>query len=172
MNAWEAAALLAVLSIFAPVSAVLVLPKGVNRTTYCESCLATVQELKSGLSLPSPELSKSTVEKELRKVCQAQIFKESKLLSAKACKHLVDINKGPFVEVILTENKDKLEAFLCYEHSKACTGLKREDFRDKTEGFHDTMVEEILKREGQKVRRVKPVHHGNSNNMAFRKEEL
>lgn len=139
---------------------------------YCESCLATVGELKNALSLHSPELSKSTVEKELRKVCQAQIFKDAKLLSANACKHVIDTNKGSFVEAILTENKDKLEAILCYEHSKACTGLKREDFRDNTEGFHDTMVDEILKREGQKVRRVQPVHHASNNNNAFRKEEL
>ncbi|KAG8433048.1 hypothetical protein GDO86_017356 [Hymenochirus boettgeri] len=150
------------------------LPPGVDRRTYCETCLATVQELKKTQSITPGVTGWTKIKAHSRKVCTALTFEKQSFSldkAAIACNHLLEVYGEKFEEAFLTEQKkDLLEATLCYMLSKACTGVKRNSF--KAQNFDDEALETFLQKHGASVRRSKPVGTESILNSISRKEEL
>ncbi|OCT64178.1 hypothetical protein XELAEV_18045279mg [Xenopus laevis] len=135
------------------------LPPGVDHRMYCESCLATVQELKKSLSPPTGETSGTKIKAQATKVCNALTLKKESFSSDKAriaCNHLLGKKKTPYT--------------IYYIHTKACTGVKRERF--KSRHFDDGAVEEFLQKHVSIVRRTKAVVPEGRPVSQARREEL
>ncbi|OCT61557.1 uncharacterized protein XB5721655.S [Xenopus laevis] len=167
-------ALLAVLwSFICSAWAEVELPPGVDRRMYCESCLATVRELKKSLNTPTGETSGTKIKAQATKVCNALTFEKENFSSDKAqiaCNHLLDTYGENFEDALLTEKEDTMEATICYIYTKACTGVKRETF--KAQHFDDGAVEDLLQKHANRVRRSKPVVPEGIPGSQDRKEEL
>ncbi|KAG8544932.1 hypothetical protein GDO81_021610 [Engystomops pustulosus] len=139
---------------------------------YCETCIATVQELRKAVREHSGALRQAKIKAEMRKVCESLTTHDEKSLVGMraACKHMLDVYGDKFEEVFLMEKEDTLEAHLCYLYTKVCTGVKRKTFQDQKQNFDDKIIEEFVKKHGDRVRRSKPT--ANSESLQITKEEL
>ncbi|KAE8579495.1 hypothetical protein XENTR_v10024069 [Xenopus tropicalis] len=140
---------------------------------YCESCLATVRELKKSLSTPTSENSGTKIKSQATKVCNALTFEKESISTDKAgvaCNHLLDTYGDKFEDAFLKEKEDALEGTICHIYTKACTGIKRETF--KAQQFDDGEVEAFLQKHASSVRRTKPVVPEGMPSSQGRKEEL
>ncbi|XP_066544972.1 uncharacterized protein LOC136712345 [Amia ocellicauda] len=159
------------ISIMCALESAAELPPGVDRNTYCESCLAAVKELKGFLREPSTQPSEARVRTRLASVCKADTFNGYNLPTdnmVAACRHLLDTHDKEFLELLLSRRTGELDVLLCYELSLACVGVRRrqQENREKAE-FTD--MDSFLQGQKEKVRFVNPVH---SNSTVSAREEL
>ncbi|KAK6475957.1 hypothetical protein HHUSO_G23955 [Huso huso] len=157
MNLGEAVIIIAVMGSFQCSSK---LPPGVDHNTYCECCLATVLELKKGLQVPSeePRMVKTLIEN----TCRTAHFQSTSVpadIMKRVCEHLIEVHGEALNEVLQSRSKDDFEILLCYEHSLACTGVKRNNPQNNGKPpFKDQDIKILLEKNHKKVRFVNPVH--------------
>ncbi|XP_077130997.1 uncharacterized protein LOC143785764 [Ranitomeya variabilis] len=148
------------------------LPPHVERRIYCETCLATVQELKKAVKVHAAELSRTKIRGEMIDVCKSLKFEEKYLAEARTgCMHLLDVYEDKFEETFLKEKEDAFEANLCYLHTRACIGVKRNSFQEQNQKYEDGIIE-FIKNHGDQVRHAKPMAADGSENLKYTKDEF
>ncbi|XP_077305188.1 uncharacterized protein LOC143924659 isoform X2 [Lithobates pipiens] len=134
---------------------------------YCETCLATVQGLKKILNESTSVPSRTSIIKEVKKVCSTLEEK-----ATVACKHLLKSHEDKFVKILLAEKEKTSEADLCYIHTMACAGMKKKHLEVEDHKFEDDL-EKFLQKHSDRVRRAKPtVMKPRDENLYHKKEEL
>lgn len=150
-------------SIICSFGASVQLPRGVDRYAYCESCLATTQEMETierKLSLGSrAQLVEKLVDDVL---CESASFQRRAHLPADqlrtACKHLLDVYGEEFRDALLRRREsERLDILLCYESSLACVGVKRHADQNKN-SFTDSDIEALMQHNSVDLRVARPVH--------------
>ncbi|KAJ8346073.1 hypothetical protein SKAU_G00302660 [Synaphobranchus kaupii] len=149
-------------SIICSLDASTQLPRGVDRYAYCESCLATTQEMETierKLSLGSrPQLVERMIDDVL---CESASFQTHSHLPVDqlraACKHLLDVHGEEFRDALLRRESERLDILLCYESSLACVGVKRHTDQNKN-SFTDNDMEALLQQNSANLRTARPVH--------------
>ncbi|KAM4023909.1 uncharacterized protein ACNLHF_024868 [Anomaloglossus baeobatrachus] len=148
-------------------------PSSDERRIYCETCLATVQELKKAVKVHAGEVSRTKIKAEMSKVCKSLTFEEKYLAEARnGCKDLLDVYEDKFEETFLREKEDTFEANLCYMHTRACIGVKRNSFQEQTQKFEDGIIEDFIKNHGDRVRHAKPRVADSSESLKNTRDEL
>ncbi|XP_073399218.1 uncharacterized protein [Dendrobates tinctorius] len=140
---------------------------------YCETCLATVQEMKKAVKVHAAELSRTKIRGKMLEVCKSLTFEEKHLAEAKTfCKHLLDVYEDKFEKTFLKEKEAAFEANLCYLHTRACIGVKRNSFQGQIQKYEDGIIEEFITNHGDKVRHAKPMAAEGSENLKNTRDEL
>ncbi|KAG5832603.1 hypothetical protein ANANG_G00292860 [Anguilla anguilla] len=155
-------------SIICSFGASVQLPRGVDRYAYCESCLATTQEMEAierKLSLGSrPQLVEKLVDDV---ICENVSFQRRAHLPADqlrtACKHLLDVYGEEFRDALLRRREsERLDILLCYESSLACVGVKRHadqvGQQENKNSFTDSDIEALMQHNSVNLRVGRPVH--------------
>ncbi|KAG7460143.1 hypothetical protein MATL_G00218160 [Megalops atlanticus] len=136
----------------------------IDRYTYCESCLATTQEMETIERKLSGASRRDVVDMLLDDaLCNAASFQSDGRLPADkmraACKHLLDVHGEEFRAALLRRESERLDILLCYERSLACVGVNRLTHQNKDRtSFTDSDIKAQLRESGADIRIVRPVH--------------
>ncbi|XP_078140697.1 uncharacterized protein LOC144539473 [Centroberyx gerrardi] len=137
-------------------------PQGVDRYTYCESCLTTAQEIERVMKEAPAEGRQRAVESLISgDVCERRLFHKhgdlSKDKMASSCKHLLDDHYDQFHAALVNKEPEHLDIVLCYEQSTACVGVKRHSFENSKTTFKDSDIDTLLRHNEASVRIAQPI---------------
>lgn len=122
----------------------LILPPGMEQEKYCEGCVKMVEgiekQLKEGKSMAKILKNVGSFCKSLGSQSNAETI----------CRHIAENHKNDVTTLRKDESKhQKIKAWLCYESTFACTGVKR-DKSLKKDGDEDKLVEALKNMENVK----------------------